>query len=57
MGTLILLVVLATSQATRPDLVTPETTAGDPAAGKRVRQFLKSYAGTGVYHLLYLSTN
>jgi acetyl esterase/lipase len=40
-----------------PDLVTPKATNGEPAPGKRVRQFNKNYAGSQVYHLLYLPTD
>lgn len=40
-----------------PDLVTPTATDHAPAPGKRVRQVNKDYAGTGVYHLLYLPTD
>lgn len=36
------------------DLVTPIMTDGAPAAGKRVRQTAPEYAGTEVYHSLYL---
>ena len=39
------------------DLVTPEMTTGEPAAGKRVRQTAPEYQGTEVYHTLYLPTN
>jgi len=38
----------------RPDLSTPPTTAEAPAPGKRVKQVLPEYAGTEVYHVLYL---
>lgn len=37
-----------------PDLKTPAITDGKPAPGKRTRQFLKEYEGTGVFHALYL---
>lgn len=37
-----------------PDLTTPPVTDGEPAPGKRVRQFLPEYAGSGVYHTVYL---
>ena len=40
-----------------PDLITPKMTDGDPAPGKRVRQFNEDYMGTGVFHVLYLPTN
>ena len=36
------------------DLVTPEMTRQDPAAGRRVRQGAPEYKGTDVYHALYL---
>jgi len=36
------------------DLVTPEMTSQDPAAGERVRQVAPEYQGTEVYHALYL---
>ena len=36
------------------DLVVPKTTHESPAAGRRVKQFNRKYAGTGVYHTLYL---
>ena len=36
------------------DLVTPAMTAEAPAAGRRVRQVAPEYAGTEVYHSLYL---
>ena len=36
------------------DLVTPMMTDGAPAAGQRVRQVAAEYAGTEVYHSLYL---
>ncbi|WP_182869412.1 hypothetical protein [Stieleria mannarensis] len=39
------------------DLRTPAVTAGEPAAGKRVRQVLPAYQGSNVYHLLYLPTD
>lgn len=39
------------------DLITPAATDAAPAPGKRVRQFHENYAGTGVYHLLYLPTD
>ena len=37
-----------------PDLATPPTEPGDPAPGRRVRQTLPVWAGTGVHHTLYL---
>ncbi len=39
------------------DLVVPETTEGEPAAGKRVRQCGSGYAGTEVHHTIYLPIN
>ena len=36
------------------DLVSPEMTSQDPAAGERVRQVAPEYRGTEVYHALYL---
>ena len=36
------------------DLVTPPMTDAEPAPGTRVRQVTPEYAGTGVYHALYL---
>ena len=39
------------------DLVTPEMTDENPAAGKRVRQVAPEYRGTDVYHALYLPTD
>ena len=36
------------------DLVTPEMTRQNPAAGRRVRQVAPEYEGTEVYHALYL---
>ena len=36
------------------DLVTPEMTGQQPAAGRRVRQVSREYAGTNVHHALYL---
>lgn len=36
------------------DLVTPEMTTQEPAAGRRVRQVAPEYEGTEVYHALYL---
>lgn len=40
-----------------PDLKTPPITDGKPAPGKRARQFLTEYEGTGVFHALYLPTD
>ena len=39
------------------DLVTPEMTDEEPAAGRRVRQVADEYKGTNVYHALYLPGN
>ena len=39
------------------DLTTPEMTVGAPGPGKRVRQTLPAYEGTGVHHALYLPTD
>lgn len=39
------------------DLVTPEMTDEEPAAGRRVRQVAAEYTGTDVYHALYLPTD
>lgn len=39
------------------DLVTPEMTLEEPAAGRRVRQVAPEYEGTEVYHALYLPTD
>ena len=38
----------------RRDLTVPPLSEGEPAAGKRVRQSLPPWRGTGVYHSLYL---
>ena len=43
--------------ASATDLVTPAMTEGAPAPGKRVRQVAPEYAGTAVYHSLYLPTD
>lgn len=37
-----------------PDIKTPKMVEGAPAAGKRVRQVAPEYAGTQVFHALYL---
>lgn len=51
----------AWSQAQDPpaiaDLQTPEMTMDPPSAGRRVYQCPKEYAGTKVYHALYLPTD
>ena len=39
------------------DLIVPQATDGEPAPGKRVRQFNQNYVGSDVYHLLYLPTD
>lgn len=39
------------------DLVTPEMTTEEPAAGRRVRQVAREYKATAVYHALYLPTD
>lgn len=39
------------------DLVTPAMTDDDPGPGQRVRQVVPEYAGTAVYHALYLPTD
>ena len=60
---LCLFTVTSTSTSARdidsllPDLRTPAITDGKPAPGKRARQFLKEYEGTGVFHALYLPTD
>ncbi|MEZ6088484.1 MAG: hypothetical protein R3C05_10755 [Pirellulaceae bacterium] len=45
---------VAFSQAMAFDLNTPDMTDQQPAAGLRVRQVAPEYAGTDVYHALYL---
>ena len=40
-----------------PDLGTPLCEEGPPRPGRRVRQQLPAYRGTGVYHTLYLPTD
>lgn len=47
--------VVAENQASQ-DLVAPEMTTEEPAAGRRVRQVAPEYKGTEVYHALYLPT-
>ena len=47
-------VIHADDEPTTKDLVTPEMTTGEPAAGQRVRQVAPEYKGTEVYHALYL---
>jgi hypothetical protein len=39
------------------DLVTPAMTTQEPGPGRRVRQVAPEYAGTDVYHALYLPTD
>lgn len=39
------------------DLFVPEITEAEPEAGKRVRQTLKAFENTKVYHLVYLPIN
>jgi hypothetical protein len=39
------------------DLVVPAVTEGEPAAGQRVKRVHPDYAGTDVYHALYLPTD
>ena len=39
------------------DLITPRVTNDAPAPGKRVRQVNDDYAGSSVYHTLYLPTD
>jgi hypothetical protein len=39
------------------DLVVPQMTSDAPAAGKRVKHQLPEFAGTELYHALYLPTN
>jgi len=55
-GVLLLAVshVGADGAAATADLVTPNMTTETPAAGRRVRQVAPEYAGTEVYHALYL---
>jgi len=43
-----------TDESATKDLVTPEMTTQEPAAGRRVRQVTAEYEGTEVYHALYL---
>ncbi len=46
--------IFAEDCSTHHDLVTPEMTTDEPAAGRRVRQVALEYLGTQVYHALYL---
>ena len=39
------------------DLTVPPVSAGEPAPGHRVRVVLPAYAGTEVFHLVYLPTD
>ena len=41
----------------KQDLTTPKLQEGVAAPGKRVKQFHPPYAGTGIYHALYLPTD
>jgi hypothetical protein len=41
----------------KPDLSTPPMTMDEPAPGKRVRQTLREYRDTEIYHALYLPTD
>ena len=47
----------ATTDRTAYRLLVPKTTNDTPTAGKRVRQVNVDYAGTNVYHTLYLPTD
>ena len=49
--------VVAPTDSGGEDLVTPEMTLEEPAAGRRVRQVAAEYEGTEVYHALYLPKN
>lgn len=49
--------VIAQDKPIVADLVTPEMTDGQPAAGRRVRQVAPEYKGTEVYHALYLPSD
>ncbi len=46
--------VFAVDEPRTTDLITPEMTTGEPAAGQRVRQVAPEYKDTEVYHALYL---
>ena len=48
---------LADLRSVPADLTMPALGAGAPAAGARVKHFLPEYAGTQVYHVLYLPTD
>jgi hypothetical protein len=39
------------------DLIVPQMTAGEPAPGKRVRLQLPEYAGSELFHAIYLPSN
>lgn len=39
------------------DLITPLVADGEPAPGKRVKQFNTDYVGSDVYHVIYLPTD
>ena len=49
--------VCGDEQQLAEDLITPTMTNELPAAGRRVRQVAPEYAGTEVYHALYLPTD
>jgi hypothetical protein len=60
----IILLTAVTTAAELPDLRTvpadlnvPALSEGAPAAGKRVKHWLKEYEGTQLYHVLYLPTD
>lgn len=40
-----------------PDLAVPHAGEGIAAPGRRVKEFLPEFEGTGIYHLLYLPTD
>lgn len=54
---LMVLGVNANDKLPPKDLVTPEMTDDEPAAGRRVRQVAPEYKDTEVYHALYLPTD
>lgn len=58
-GRVVILVLagFATTVARADDLRLPETTAGPPAAGKRVAITIDEYAGSEVHHMLYLPSD
>ena len=57
LGVVLMLVAGRIAFAQHNDLVTPKMVDDSPAAGKRVRQVAPEYAGTDVYHSLYLPTD